>query len=155
MENLEVSTKKRFTLDKFLSQVKVSENSNVKKVLSATAKSVISSCESQNGYCSVSGKLSLNVIYLSDAGTVERATGSYDFIEKQSCSYEVKDAVGVDKCDVDSLNYSSSEIIVGVAHNVSVEGIFKYTLADISNLPEEFVVSKNEFNGRHCKRNFL
>ena len=146
MENLEVSTKKRFALEKFLSQVKVSASSNVKRVLSATANAVISSCESSNGFCSVSEKLSVNVIYLSDGGIIESASNNYDFIEKQACGYEVKDAAATDVCKVENLNYSLGEIIVSVAHDVQVEGIFKYTLTDVTNLPEDFVVNKTEFS---------
>lgn len=145
MENLEVSTKKKFTMDKFSSQVKVSTSSNVKKVLDVQAKTVISSVESANGFCSVSGKLAVNVIYLSENGAVESSSNFYDFIEKQTSSYELKDAYGLDTNSVESVNFSSSEIILSVAHSVTVIGIYKYELTDISNLPSEFVVKKNEF----------
>ena len=70
MENLVVSTKKKFTLDKFLSQVKVTLGSPVKKVLSVSSKTVVTSSECMNGFCMISGKINVGVIYLSDRKSV-------------------------------------------------------------------------------------
>lgn len=145
MENLVVSTKKKFTLDKFLSQVKVTLGSTVKKVLSVTSKSVISSSECMNGFCLVSGKINVSVIYLSSENVVEHAENVFDFVEKQSASFNLSETYGVDTNYVESINFSSTEVICMIAHHVELTGIYKYELSDVSSENNDLVLVKKDF----------
>ena len=64
MENLVVKTCKRVAIDKFNSQVKVVGQSAIKKVISTSAKTLVSSCEYAGGALSILGKIKLDMLYL-------------------------------------------------------------------------------------------
>jgi len=159
MENLVVSTKKKFTLDKFLSQVKVTLGSPVKKVLSVSSKTVVTSSECMNGFCMISGKINVGVIYLSAENVVEHAENVFDFIEKQTASFDLSDTYAVDTNYVESMNFSSTEVICMIAHHVDVTGIYKYELSDVSSENNDLVLVKKDFTALRlvstCTDNFV
>ena len=108
MENLIVSTKKKFTMDKFFSQVKVVATDDVEKVLNVSAKTIFSSAEVSNGVLVVSGKSVVNVIYLNVEGNVCSADGFYDFIQKQKFENELTDLILTDETIVENIDFSGN-----------------------------------------------
>ena len=83
MESLIISTKKKFTMDKFFLQTKVNASEDICKILKVTAKSIMSSVETSNGLLSVSGKSVVSVIYLNAEGVICSADCVAEFIQKQ------------------------------------------------------------------------
>lgn len=142
MENSVILTRKKFTADKFLSQVKFTAPSAVKKILSASANSFIANSECASGVLSLSGKVMVEVVYLSDLGTVEKSSGELDFIEKQQSRYTLDNLFVSDRALVENVSWTSSEVIVSVSHDVSVSGIYKYELSNFEDGQEEFVTKK-------------
>ena len=55
MENVAYFARKKITMEKFTSQVKIVASTAISKVLNVDAKAVINSCDSLNGYVSLSG----------------------------------------------------------------------------------------------------
>jgi hypothetical protein len=64
MENISFLTRKKLTMDKFSSRVKVTTENPIKKILSLEASSIISSCEQLNGNISFSGKIKVNAVFV-------------------------------------------------------------------------------------------
>ena len=65
MENVAISTRKKFTMEKYFSQVKIVTPNNISKLFKVYARSVVSSVEVMNNYFLVSGKIVANAVYLS------------------------------------------------------------------------------------------
>lgn len=145
MENLVVSTSKKITLEKFLSQVKVVTQNSVKKVLNISASSQINSCDGSAGMLSLSGKIKVDVLYLNLENVIEKASGESDFFEKQKCLTELNDVFVNDILTVSDINFSSNEIMCSVSHNTEINGVYAYEIANFEN-DETVVVNESKLN---------
>ena len=146
MENLIVSEKKSFTLDKFNTQVKVVAESEIKSILSVSSRSVLSSIEHVNNLLTCSGRVFLNIIYIDGEGVIKSAEGSADFIEKQQVLMSVLDVFGCDKTSVKIDTFSGTEILCSVTHNTQIYGIYKHEIANYAGESTAFVLNKKELN---------
>lgn len=146
MENLVVSAKKKVTLDKFVSTVRVSTQNEIKEILNVSARSVIGSAEQANSVVSLAGRVFVNVIYLSKDGEVLSAEGSVDFIEKQQMQYALSDLFASDNVSVQMDTFSSLEVLCSVTHNTRIFGIYRYEIADFVGENTSFVLNKKSFN---------
>lgn len=114
-------------MDKFSSQVKLSADSMIKNVLNVTATDSVASCECAGGFVSVSGKVKVNVIYVSDTNEICHTELVSDFIQKgQSANLEKTEAVA--SAAVTNYTVSGNDIICFLEHTISVSGNFKYEL---------------------------
>jgi len=145
MENLVVSTSKKITLEKFLSQVKVVTQNSVKKVLNISASSQINSCDNSGGMLSLSGKIKVDVIYLNFENVIEKASGESDFFEKQKFQIELSDVFVKDVLSVSDVSFSSNEIMCSVSHNTEINGIYAYEIANFEN-DESVIVNESKLN---------
>lgn len=145
MENSVVFARKKFTMDKFISQAKLTANSKVKKILSSSARSSISTSECSNGMVTVGGKVFVNVVYLNVEDVVERTGAEIEFIEKQQTNYALEELFVTDEVKVESQNSSSSEIMLTLSHSATVSGVYKYEIANFEESENDFVLSKNTF----------
>ena len=132
MENLALNAKKKFTMDTFFSNVKISTEAVVSKVLSANAKSTIINTDIQNGVASLSGKLAVQVVYLTTENTIASAETVYDYVEKQKFEYNMIDSFGIDDAVIESTNATGNEVVVSVKHNAVILGTYSY------EIPKEF-----------------
>lgn len=139
MENLVVSANKKVTIEKFTSQIKLIAQTGVKKVLNASAESFVTNCECTGGFVSLSGKIKVDVIYLSYENTIEKTFAEADFIEKQKLGIELSDNFANDILTVTDINFSSNEIICSITHNTEIMGIYKYEIANFAS--EESIVA--------------
>ncbi len=146
MENSVVFARKKFTMDKFLTQAKLTAENPIKKVLSVSTRSNISSSECANGMVSVGGKTFVNVVYLSADGSVERTGAEVEFIEKQQTNYSLDNLFVCDEVSVESQNFSSTEVMVTVSHKASVSGVYRYELANFDGSENDFVMRKRSFD---------
>jgi len=142
MENLVVSSSKKFEAEKFTTQMKVITQNMVKKVLSSTAKSEIVNCECINGTLSLSGKIKFEILYLNGENKVEFASNETDFIEKQKLAIELSNVYAIDLALVEDINFSSNEIICSVSHNTEIYGIYNYSLPNFDNAEGDIVADK-------------
>lgn len=146
MDSSVILTRKKFTSEKFLSQVKITAPSAVKKVLSTKASGFIKNGECTSKVLTMSGKLTVSAVYLSDLNTVESASFELDFIEKQQTAYELTNLFFEDYACVESVSVAGSEIMVTVSHLVGVSGIFNYELANFDGEQNNFVTKKSIIN---------
>ncbi len=142
MENLVVSSSKKFEVEKFTTQMKVITQNMVKKVLSSTAKSEILTAECINGTLTLSGKVKVEMLYLSIENVVELATSETDFIEKQKLAIELSNVYAIDSAVACDVNFSSNEIICSVTHNTEINGIYNYLLPNFENAEGDIVADK-------------
>ncbi len=145
MENSVVFARKKFTMDKFVTQAKLTANTKIKKILSTSARSSVGNSECSNGMTTVGGKLFVNVVYLNEENFIERTGAEVEFIEKQQSSFNLEELFVIDEAKVESQNFSSTEIMLSVAHNVTVSGVYKYELANFENNEDELIISKSSF----------
>lgn len=146
MENLIVSEKKNFTLDKFNTSLKILTSSEIKSILNVSAKSVIGGVEHANNILTCNGKVMVNVVYIDNEGEIKSAENAADFIEKQQLSANVSDLFAKDEIDVKIDNFSGTEILCSVTHNTQIYGIYKHELANFEKENTEFVLNKKELN---------
>ena len=146
MENLNLLSRKKFTMDKFLSQMKVSAESEIAKILTSSASAVITSKECSNGIVSVGGKVKVAVIYKSTDGKIESVEGSFDFIEKQTSNFALDDLFVCDEVKVVSVNASNLDVIVTVEHNATVFGSHSYEIGANFADDASLVLDKKSFN---------
>ena len=159
MENVAFFARKKITMDKFTSQVKISAPSTINKVLNVAPKSVISSCDCVNGYVSLSGKIKLTMIYENQEHLVEHAEIIFDFIEKQQLNNSIEDIFVEDKLELKNITFSGTESICVVEHNICLNGNYKYEIPMITN-DDNYIVTKNSsFNAlkfiTSCEDNFV
>ena len=148
MENLAVSTKKKFKMDDFTSQVRVVSGVGVKKILNASVKVSEGGADCGNGSVSLSGRIYLNVVFLSDDGKIEKAESEYDFIEKQKSVVSLSSVCAKDCATVESVHFSGNEIVCEVLHKVCVYGVHKYEFPVISSDDENLVLNKKSFTAQ-------
>ncbi len=143
MENLIISTKKNFTMDKFFLQVKVNASDDIDKILNVNAKSIFSSAETSNGLLSMSGKSVINVLYLNADGVICSADNVAEFIQKQKFDEAIFDVLVQDNTMVESVNYSGNEVVCSIAIEPSIQGQYKYNVPNLDD-NANFVASKED-----------
>ena len=146
MENLVVQAKKKVTLDKYVSSVKISATNDIKEVLNASANSVINVVERANNVVTLSGKLLVNIIYLSQDEQILSAETVVDFIEKQQVTTDLKNMYAKDYATIKIDTFSGTEILCSVTHNTYIYGIYSYEVADFVGENTSFVLNKKSFN---------
>lgn len=144
MENLVISSRKKVTLAPFCSDVKMSTEGNITKVLSVNAKSVFTSIETSGGFISLSGKITMQLVYLNDENKVLASEGTYDFIEKQKCDYLFTDIFGIDDTEVCASEFSGNEIICSLKHFALIYGKYSYDVPDTFDNEAELVKNKEK-----------
>lgn len=145
MENLVVSTKKKITLDKIMSQVKIVTNAEIKNVLMTNAKVCVLSSECTNGVVSIAGKVCVNIVYLSAENTIESAEAVSDFVEKQRTDANLSDLFVQNEIIIDSINFSSNEAICLVSTIPTIYGVYKYEMPIIENDENNLVINSSSF----------
>ena len=159
MENLIVQAKKKITLDKFVSSVKIMTSNEVKSVLNVSAKSILSQVEQSNNVITLSGKIIANVIYLSQDNQILSAETMTDFIEKQHIQSQLQERVAVDELSIKVDTFSGAEILCSVTHNTHIFGIYSYEIADFVGENTAFVLNKKTFSSKKfvtaCSDNFV
>ena len=146
MENLVVQAKKKVTLDKYVSSVKISATNDIKEVLNASANSVINVVERANNVVTLSGKLLVNIIYLSQDEQILSAETVVDFIEKQQVTTDLKNMYAKDYATIKIDTFSGTELLCSVTHNTYIYGIYSYEVADFVGENTSFVLNKKSFN---------
>ena len=146
MENLVVSTNKKYTIDKFASQIKVITSTLVKKVLNVSASSIALNADCMGGVVSISGKIKVDVVYLTFENAIEKASGEADFIEKQKIPFDLSDPFVFDNLYVTDVNFSSNEIICSVTHNTEILGVYRYELPNLTENNDEIVSNITNLN---------
>lgn len=142
MENVALSVRKNFTMDKYFSQVKIVTPNNISKLLETSVRSVISSAEVVNNYLMVSGKIVANAVYLTDENKVENTETTSEFVEKQKISFVLSEISACDELEVQSTSVSSSEVMLSLCHCTKVFGIYRYLLGDSEKQGEDYVLNK-------------
>lgn len=142
MENVAISARKNFTMDKYFSQVKIVTPNNISKLLKVSCRSVISSAEIVNNFLLVSGKIVANAVYLTDENRVENTETTVDFVEKQKITFIVSELSACDELVVESVSSSSSEVMLSVAHKTEIFGVYRYLLGDANKAEENLVLNK-------------
>ena len=148
MENLIVQAKKKITLDKFVSSVKILTTNEIKSVLNVSARAVLSQVEQSNNVVTVSGKLIANVIYLSQENQILSAETVMDFIEKQQVLTQLQDRYALDDISIKIDTFSGTEILCSVTHNVEIYGVYTYEITDFVGENTAFILNKKKFNSK-------
>ena len=146
MENIAINARKRFTMDKYFSQIKIVTPNNISKLFGVYVKSVVSSAELVNNFLMINGKIIANAVYLSDENKIENTETSLDFVEKQKIGFVMSDFVGDDELEIQSLSLSSSEIMCSVAHKTQITGIYRYLVGDAQKVESDLVLNKKTIN---------
>lgn len=152
MENVALFARKKFTMDKYFSQVKIVTPNNISKLLKTQARSVISSVELVNNYLLVSGKIVANVVYLTDENKVENTETTVDFVEKQKISFVLSEIIGDDKLEIQGTSFSSSEVVLSLEHKTEIIGEYRYLLGDGNNQEEDLVLNKKTIVASNFKQ---
>lgn len=159
MENLIVQAKKKITLDKFVSSVKVLTTSEIKTILNVCAKAVLGQVEQSNNVITISGKIFVNVIYLSGDNQVLSAESVADFIEKQQVLTVLQEKFAIDDVNIKVDTFSGTEILCSITHNTNIYGIYSYEIADFVGENTAFVLNKKTFSSKKfiasCSDNFV
>jgi len=159
MENIAYFARKKITMDKFVSQVKITTSSSISKILNIQGDSVISSCDLVNGFVSLSGKINISVIYLNNENNIEHTNMMFDFIEKQQTNYNIEDVFAEDKVEVKNVNFSGTEIICVFEHSLVLNGHYKYEFPIISDEDNQIVTKKSKFEAlkyvTSCEEDFV
>ncbi|MBQ8426067.1 MAG: DUF3794 domain-containing protein [Clostridia bacterium] len=158
MENIGYFARKKITMDKFSTQVKVSTGNSISKILSVSQKSIITSCDIMNGYISLSGKINVNVIYISQENLIENSEMVFDFIEKQQINCTLEDIFAEDNIELKNINYSGNDVICIFEHNICLNGNYKYEIP-IFNDDNNLVTKGSKFDSLRyitsCEDNFV
>ena len=152
MENVAISTRKKFTMENYFSQVKIVTPNNISKLFGVYARSVVSSIEVVNNYYIVSGKIVANAVYLSDENVIENTETTIDFVEKQKANLVLSELSADDEFEIQNISFSSSEIMCSVGHNTTVEGVYRYLFGDASKAESDLVLSKKTINVSNFKQ---
>ena len=132
-------------MDKFLTQLKVSGESEIKRVLNTDAHAVVITKEVNNGMINIGGRIDVQVVYVSVDDEIETMAGSVDFIEKQPTSYVLDDIYVEDKTTVINVNFSGKDAICSVEHQAKVSGTYSYELGGGYD-DESLVLNKKNFS---------
>lgn len=144
MENLAVSTRKKIDMETFFTSVKISTENAISKVLSHSVRVGIAGIDSVNGGISLTGKVFVDLVYLTTTGEIEHAEGCQDFIEKQKTEIALTDAFAKDVLKLENLDFSGNEALCSVSHQVGVIGIYAYNIQTVSGDEKEFILNNKE-----------
>ncbi len=134
MENVTILAKKKFTMEKCSSQVKILAEGSVKNVLEISAADVCSSCEVGAGFVVVSGKVKVDAVYVSDENEIKSAELVQDFSFKEQHTVTLENASAKATPAVASFSVSNGEILCFIEHEISVCGNYRY---ELPNFEEE------------------
>lgn len=148
MENVAFLTRKKLTMDKFSSQVKISTENPIKRILNVDVSSIISSCDCINGTISISGKIKVNLIFVNKLDGVEHSEVYYDFIEKQQQKFELSDIYALDNLTLKSVSFSGTESICVLEHNIKLDASYTYDIPMFSDENNEFVIQNSSFESQ-------
>ena len=148
MENLIVQAKKKITLDKFVSSVKILTTNEIKAVLNVSARAVLSQVEQSNNVVTVSGKLVANVIYLTQENQILSAETTMDFIEKQQVLIQLQDRYAIDDVSIKIDTFSGTEILCSITHNMQIYGVYTYEITDFVGENTAFILNKKKFSSK-------
>ena len=140
MENVSVLVRKNLTMEKYFSQVKIVTPNNISRLLKASARAVVLSVEVVNNFLMVSGKVVANAVYLNDENKIENTETTIDFVEKQKINFVLSDISAEDVLEIQHINVSSSEVVLSLAHETKILGMYRYLLGDATKLTDEYVV---------------
>ena len=159
MENVAFIARKKITMDKFSTQVKVTANSQIKKILKVISKSNISSCDFVNDLVSIGGKVKTTVVYVNKDNEIESAEMQTDYIEKQQSSFKVDDVFASDTLEVKNVNYSGVDVICVLEHSVVINGNYSYEIPELDETDKNLVIKKSKFEAlkyiSSCEDNFV
>ncbi len=151
MENLVISTRKKFTMDKMFSQVKLVAENPIKNVLNVAINAAVSTSECSGGAVSISGKITATMLYVSTDNQIEKATGSVEFIEKQRAEFDLFDVFAKSDAIVDGVNFSSNEAMISVSHTAQIEGVYNYEIPQIDAEKDNLVLKSSTFTASNVK----
>lgn len=146
MENVSVLVRKNLTMEKYFSQVKIVTPNNIAKLLKVSARAVVLSAEVVNNFLMVSGKIVANAVYLTDENKVENTETTVEFVEKQKTTFVLSEISADDELEVQSVNVSSSEVMLSLAHETKVVGMYRYLFGDATKVEDEFVLHSQNFD---------
>lgn len=141
MENSVLLTKKKLTMDKFLSQIKITTDNEIKKVLGVSARSTISACDFAGGSVTVSGKVFVSAIFLNTEGDIEQASATLDISQKQQANIVLENCFAVDDAKIDYYTGSGNDVLCSVSHEVCISGNFKYEIPKFQSDENNLVLS--------------
>ena len=145
MENLAINARKKITMDKYFSQVKVVVPNNIKNIVNVSVRSDVISNEIANSFLIVNGKLYVDVVYISDENEIESVSNIIDFVEKQKVNLMISDLCANDCVKAENITFSSSEVMFTVVHQTDVYGVYKYLVGEYSENKDEFVLQEKCF----------
>lgn len=151
MENVAISTRKKITMDKYFSQVKIVTPNNISRLLKVSARSVVSSAEVVNNFLLVSGKIVANAVYLTDENKIENTETTADFVEKQKTTFVMSEITSIDELEIQNVSTSSSEVMISVEHKTTLTGIYRYLVGDATKNADDLVLNKKVINCRNFK----
>ena len=151
MENVAISARKKITMDKYFSQVKIVTPNNISKLLKVSARSVVSSAEVVNNFLLVSGKIVANAVYLTDENKIENTETTADFVEKQKTTFVLSEIASTDELEIQNVSVSSSEVMISVQHTTELVGLYRYLVGDATKNGEDLVLSKKTINALNYK----
>lgn len=142
MENLAIGARKKITMDKYFSSVKVVVTNNIKDVVSVNARADILSNEITNGFMVLTGKIYVDLVYISDENNIESSSNIIDFVERQKFGLTLLDVSVADYVSVEKFSFSGSEVVCEIMHKTEVFGIQKYLVGKFSETEKDFVLNK-------------
>ena len=142
MENVAISARKKFTMEKYFSQVKIVTPNNISKLFGVYARSVVSSVEVVNNYFLGNGKIVANAVYLSEENVLENTETTIDFVEKQKANFVLSELSADDEVKIENVSVSSSEVMCSLSHETKVVGIYRYLIGDATKSEEDLVLNK-------------
>ena len=151
MENVAISARKKITMDKYFSQVKIVTPNNISKLLKVSARSVVSSAEVVNNFLLVSGKIVANAVYLTDENKIENTETTADFVEKQKTTFVLSEIASTDELEIQNVSVSSSEVMISVQHTTELVGLYRYLVGDATKNGDDLVLSKKTINALNYK----
>lgn len=146
MENVAVFARKKITMDKYFSQVKIVTPNNISKLLDVSVRSVVSTVEVVNNFLMVGGKIIANAVYLTDENKIENTETTADFVEKQKATCVLSELSGNDELEIQNVNMSSSEVVISVEHKTEVLGMYRYLFGDATKKSDDLVLNKKTVN---------
>ncbi len=146
MENLVVYAKKKINIEKFDTAAKITAASDIKSILTVTARSVITTVEQVNTALTIGGKVVVTAIYLTGENEISSAETVVDFTQKQVLKTALKDIVASDEVFVKVDAISGTEILCSVTHNTHIFGIYEHKIADFVGENTALVLNNKAFN---------
>lgn len=145
MENLAIGARKKITMDKYFSSVKVVVTNNIKDVVNVNVRADILSNEITNSFMVLTGKIYVDLVYVTDENNIESSSNIIDFVERQKFAYVLSDISATDNVNIEKFSFSGSEVVCEIAHKTEVFGIQKYLVGKFSDTEKDFVLNKKNF----------